>query len=269
MNRNPAYRSRTNARTTAPPGIPTLGSTLRLIREDLGLTRLTARDRHGISNSYLFDIEVDKYVPKLETLEALIAGYEPSPLQARHLRELRSPPEDLVPTDKLRQSVTANLDWLHHLDDLEHRGVFAAYVDPIWNVLACNDLFRSTLPGIEETYSIAAWIFSPVAKDVWVAWEQEAALNVAYDKAILGLYRNSQQARNLIRHLGPNREFRRLWASSLEVNYGRDSDDLLHIRQPPNGGLVSYRLGIAPMVANMTVLLVTAIPKPYSGPLGP
>ncbi|WP_228000505.1 hypothetical protein [Nocardia australiensis] len=78
--------------------------------------------------------------------------------------------------------------------------------------------------------------------------------------AILGLYRNSQQARDLIRHLGPNTEFRRLWASSLDVNYGRDSDALLHVRDPTNGELVSYRLSIAPMVEDMTVLLVTAIP---------
>ena len=264
MNQNPAYRSRTNA--LPPPGIPTLGTSLRLIREDLGLTRLTARDRHGISNSYLYEIETDKNLPKLETLEALITGYKVDPSLSRHLRELRSPPADLDPTNKLRQSVTSNLDWMSHLDDFQHRGVLAGYIDPTWNALACNDLFLSTFPGLEKTYSIAAWIFSPIAKEVCVDWETEAAHNVAYDKAILGLYRNSQQARDLIRHLGPNREFRRLWASSLDVNYGRDSDSLLHVRHPTNGELASYRLSIAPMVEDMTVLLVIAIAKPYSGP---
>ncbi|WP_227999097.1 helix-turn-helix domain-containing protein [Nocardia australiensis] len=243
-----------------------MGTTLRLIREDLGLTRLAARDRHGVSSSYLYDIEADKCLPKLETLEALIAGYKVDPSLARHLRELRSPPVDLVPTERLREGVTSDLDWMSHIDDLAHRGVLAAYIDPSWQVLACNDLFLSIMPGLEKTYSIATWIFSPIAKEVWVDWEKEAAWNVAYDKAILGLYRNSQQARDLVGHLGPNREFRRLWASSLDVNYGRDSDALLHVRDPTNGELVSYRLSIAPMVEDMTVLLVTAIPKPYSGP---
>ncbi len=264
MNRNHAHRSHPNA--TPPPSIPTLGTTLRLIREDLGLTRVTARDRHGVSSTYLYEIETDKYTPKLETLDALIAGYKVNSLLARHLRELRSPPVDLVPSGTLRRGVTANRDWMSHLDDLQHRGVLAAYIDPIWNVLACNDLFLSTMPGLEKTYSVTAWIFSPIAKEVWPDWEKEAAWNVAYDKAILGLYRNSLQVHDLIRHLGPNSEFRRLWVSSLDVNYGRDSDSLLHVRHPPNTEVVSYRLSIAPMVENMTVLLVTAIPKPSGGP---
>ncbi|MFQ6395326.1 hypothetical protein ACLMAJ_17890 [Nocardia sp. KC 131] len=158
---------------------------------------------------------------------------------------------------------------MSHLDDLQHLGVLAAYLDPIWNVLACNDLFLSTMPGLERTYSIGAWLFSPIAKEVWVDWEKEAAWNVAYNKAILGLYRNSQQARDLIRRLSPNSEFRRLWASSVDVNYSRDSDSLLHVRHPPNSEVASYRLSIAPMVEDMTVLLVIAIPKAYSGPRNP
>lgn len=255
------------ARTTAPrPTIPTLGTTLRSIRDGLGLTRLTAYDRHGISYSHLYEIEADKSTPKLETLDALISAYKVEPPLARHLRELRSPPADLLPTERLRGRVTSNRDWMSHLDDLQHRGDLAAYLDPFWNVLACNELFLSAMPGLEKTYSIAAWLFSPIAQEVWVNWEEEAAWNVAYNKAILGLYRDSQQARDLIRHLGPNSEFRRIWASSVDVNYGRDSNSLLHIRHPPNSEITSYWLSFAPMVEDMTILLATAIPKPYAGP---
>jgi hypothetical protein len=171
-----------------------------------------------------------------------------------------------VPTKKLRGWVSANRDWMSHLDDLQHRGVLAAYLDPIWNVLACNDLFLSTMPGLENTDSIPTWLFSPIAKSVWADWEKEAAWNVAYNKAILGLYRESQQARDLIQRVGSHSEFRRLWSASVDVTYSRDSDSLLHVRHPPNSEVASYRLSIAPMVEDMTVLLVIAIPKPYSGP---
>ncbi|WP_433620901.1 helix-turn-helix domain-containing protein [Nocardia sp. CA-120079] len=265
---SPTHRSN-NSRLKPQPSIPTLGTTLRLIREDLGLARSTARDRHGISDSYLFEIETDRYVPKLETLEAIIAGYKVDSLLARHLHELRAPAEDLAPVHKLRQSVAANLDWISHLDDLERRGVFAAYVDPIWNVLACNDLFHTALPGIEKTDSIPTWIFSPIAQQVFVDWNREAAHSVAYNKAILGIYRDSQQARDLIRQLGPNKQCRRLWAASLSVTYGRDTDHLLHHRDVTTGELRSYRISIAPHTEALDVYLVTAIGKPYSGPPGP
>ncbi|WP_159080557.1 MmyB family transcriptional regulator [Nocardia suismassiliense] len=246
-----------------------MGTTLRSIRDSLGLTRLTAHNRHGVSYSYLYEIEADKCTLKLETLEALISGYKVDPLLARHLRELRSAPAVLMPRERLRRRVTSNPDWMSHLDDLQERGVLAAYLDPFWNVLACNELFLSVMPGLEKTCSIAEWLFSPIAQEAWVDWEKEAAWNVAYDKAILGLYRESQQARDLVRHLGPNSEFRRMWASSVDVNYGRDSDSLLHVRHPPNNEIVSYWLSFAPMVEDMTILLATAIPKPYAGPRNP
>ncbi|WP_280449677.1 helix-turn-helix domain-containing protein [Nocardia brasiliensis] len=261
MNGSPAH----GARNPVPsPAIPTLGTTLQSIRKGLGLTRLTAHNRHGVSTSYLYEIEADKQQPKLETLDAMITGYKLDTLLARHLRQLRSAPADLMPTQQLRAQVRSNRDWMSHLDDLQHRGVLAAYLDPFWNVLACNELFPSAMPGLEKTYSMPAWLFSPLAREVWVDWEKEAAWNVAYNKAILGLYRESQQARDLIRQLGTNSEFRRVWASSIGVKYGRDSNSLLHVRHPTNSEITSYWLSYAPVVEDMTVLLAIAIPKPHS-----
>ncbi|MBF6545295.1 helix-turn-helix domain-containing protein [Nocardia brasiliensis] len=263
MNGSPAH----GARNPVPsPAIPTLGATLRSIRKGLGLTRITAHHRHGVSTSYLYEIEADKQQPKLETLDAMITGYNLDALTARHLRQLRSPPADLMPTQQLREQVCENRDWIGHLDDLQLRGVLAAYLDPFWNVLACNELFLSAMPDLEKTYSIPTWLFSPIAREVWVDWEKEAAWNVAYSKAILGIYRDSQQARALIRHLGTNSEFRRKWALSTDVKYGRDSNFLLHVRHPPNSEITSYWLSYAPMVEDMTVLLAIAIPKAHSDP---
>ncbi|WP_083911874.1 helix-turn-helix domain-containing protein [Nocardia takedensis] len=256
-------------KTVPTPGIPTMGTILRLIREDANLARHEATRLHGVSPSYLYEIESDAKLPKIETLEAMIEGYNVDPLLARHLRELRSPAVELESLSQIRRRVTTNADWMSHLEDLEARHTLAAYVDPLWNILACNTTWLAALPGIEETMSIARWIFGPRAKRVFVEWEREAAHNVAFDKAMLGLFRDSSQAREIIGHLAEHPDFRRLWASSLTVAYGRDTDDLLHHRDFETGTLTSYRLSIAPMDETGVVQLVTAIAKTYSGPVPP
>ncbi|MEU2032594.1 helix-turn-helix domain-containing protein [Nocardia amamiensis] len=266
MTRNPANRSSDNARGGRLPRIPTLGSTCRLIREDLGLSRFGAQQRHGISPSYLFNIEKDEYTPTFETLEKIIAGYGLNPMQARHLRELRTPAEELAPTDKLRQCVNENVDLVSHLDDLEQREVLAAYLDPLWNVLGRNYLFRAATPGLEETNCIPVWLFTPQAKTAFVLWAHESAHSVATLKATLGRYRDSEQAKDVIRQLRPVKEVRNQWSSSIDVAYGRDTNDLLHLRDPATGELTSYRLSVADVTQTQNVLLLTAIRKPYSGP---
>ncbi|WP_419198109.1 hypothetical protein [Nocardia vinacea] len=72
-------------------------------------------------------------------------------------------------------------------------------MDPMWNVLACNQSFRSVLPGLHETESIPRWLFSSIAQTVLVEWHHEAAHSVATTKAVLGRYRRSQQAQGLPR----------------------------------------------------------------------
>ncbi len=257
---------RRNPKLVPTPGIPTFGTTFRLIREDQHHTRQTAANLHGISSGYLFSIESDAKQPKLETTTKMLKGYDVGPLLTRHLHDLRAPALTLPTSDKLRQQVRGHDDWMKHLDDLQERRTLAAYVDPFWNILACNETWLAALPGIEKTNSIARWIFSAIAKEVFVQWEREAAHNVAYDKAMLGLFRHSAQARELIKHLQSHPDYRRLWAASIDVTYGRDTDDLLHHRDPATGTLTSYRLSIAPMDESGAVHLVTAIAKPYSGP---
>ncbi|WP_067473403.1 MmyB family transcriptional regulator [Nocardia amamiensis] len=266
MTQNPAHRSSGNARGGRLPRIPTLGSTCRLIREDLGLSRFGAQQRHGISPSYLFDIEKDDYTPSFETLEKIISGYGLNPMQARHLRELRTPAEELAPADNLRQCVNDNTDLISHLHDLEQREVLAAYLDPLWNALASNDSFQATTPGLQETDCIPTWLFSPAAKSVFVQWPHESAHSVATLKATLGRYRDSEQAKDLMRQLRPVKEFRRQWSASIDVAYGRDTNDLLHLRDPATDELSSYRLSVADVTQTQNVLLLTAIRKPYSGP---
>ncbi|WP_327096109.1 helix-turn-helix domain-containing protein [Nocardia vinacea] len=266
MSQNPAHRAHDHTRGGSLPHIPTLGSTCFHIRNELGLSRAVAQQRHGISTSYLADIETDRTTPKPETLEKLIAGYELDPMRTKYLRELRSPAEQLPTADSLRRCVHDNVGLMTYLRYLDRRDLFAAYVDPLWNILASTDGFRSWLTGIGEDGNVRAWLFTPHAREVLTDWRYEAKRTVAVVKAALALYRDSEQARDLIRQLRPNRDVQRLWNSSTYVAYGRHVNDLLHRRDPDTHDLASYRISIADLTQNQHVQLVTAIRQPYSGP---
>ncbi|MFI2477834.1 helix-turn-helix domain-containing protein [Nocardia xishanensis] len=266
MSQNPAHRAPTR-RPQPQARIPTLGRTCQLLRNERKLTFAKAYARHGISRSYLTEIEKDTRPPSLETLERMIDGYDADLLLARHLRELRAPAEGLPSTDYLRQCVRENPAAIDHLRDLDGHGVLAAYLDPLWNMLACNDGFRTATPGLNESeLLIPAWLFSPPAKAFFLDWTSEATHSVASHKTILGRYRDSEQARHFMQILGPNPEFVRLWTASIRVAYGRNASDLLHLLDPTTGEPASYSLSISNVTQSEHVLLVTAIRKPYSGP---
>ncbi|WP_083898092.1 MmyB family transcriptional regulator [Nocardia vinacea] len=266
MSRNPAHRAHGHTRRGSLPHIPTLGSACLDIRNELGLSRAVAQQRHGISTSYLSDIEADRTTPKPETLEKIINGYDLDPPRTRHLRELCAPPEHLPTAERLRRYVHDDVGLMTYLRDLEKRDLFAAYVDPLWNILASTDGFRSWLAGIGEDGNVRAWVFTRHARAVLTDWRYEAMRTVAVVRAVLGAYRDSEQARDLMRHLRPSRDFQRLWKSSTQVAYGRHVNDLLHRRDPGTGELASYRISIADQTQNQHVQLVTAIRQPYSGP---
>ncbi|WP_329410819.1 helix-turn-helix domain-containing protein [Nocardia vinacea] len=208
MNRN--TRSHRDRRRRPLARIPTLPETLWLSRDHLRLSRVAAHKRHGISPSYLRQLEVGERIPSPETLFKLITGYGLSDGQARHIRELRYPAEDLPPTDKLRQSVHENVALRNHIQDLEGRGVLAAYVDPMWNILLATTEFRSGMPGLEDSECIPVWLFSPIAKTIVIDWEREAAHSVATIKGVLGRYRDSEQAHVLLRKLRSHNDFHHL-----------------------------------------------------------
>ncbi|WP_067837242.1 helix-turn-helix domain-containing protein [Nocardia lijiangensis] len=265
MSQNPAHRSPIR-RPQPQARIPTLGHTCRLLRRERKLTFAKAYDLHNLSRSYLSDIEKDLRPPSLEALERMIDGYDVDPLMARHLRELRAPAEALPPTDYLRQCVRESTAAIDHLRDLDNHGVPAAYLDPLWNMLACNDSFRAATPGLGETELIPAWVFEPPARDFFLDWPSEARQGVASHKTILGRYRDSEQAQHFMQILGQNPEFVRFWTASIRVAYGRNAGDLLHLLDPTTDEPVSYSLSISNVTQSEHVLLVTAIRKPYSGP---
>ncbi|WP_280215848.1 helix-turn-helix domain-containing protein [Nocardia cyriacigeorgica] len=264
MSRNPAHRPRPTDHER--PHIPTLGSACLQIRAALGISRATAYLRHGVSTTYLADIENDRVMPSLEVLDQLITGYRCDTHQARYLRELRVPAADLDPPDKLRQLVADDAALMAQLADLTDRGILAAYVDPLWNILACNDGFRAALPGIEATDCVPAWLFTPAAREVLVEWEAETARAIATTKPVLARYRDSIQVHDIMRRLTRNKDFQRLWTPTVEVIYGRPVTDLLHIRDPNTGKLTSLHLVIAEPGQPYNIQLLIATPRPYAGP---
>ncbi|MBF6095755.1 helix-turn-helix domain-containing protein [Nocardia cyriacigeorgica] len=264
MSRNPARRPRPTVHER--PHIPTLGTACLQIRTALGISRATAYLRHGVSTTYLADIENGRVMPSLEVLEQLIAGYRCDPHQARYLRELRVPAVDLDPPDKLRQLVAGDTALMAQLDSLTDRCILAAYVDPLWNILACNDGFRAALPGIEATDCIPTWLFTPAAREVLVEWEAETARAIATTKPVLARYRDSIQVRDIMRRLAPNKDFQRFWTPNVEIIYGRPVTDLLHIRDPNTDEVTSLHLVIAEQGQPYNIQLLIATPQPYSGP---
>ncbi|WP_345494780.1 MmyB family transcriptional regulator [Nocardia callitridis] len=231
----------------------------------MGLSRGLAYQHHGISTSYLFKIEAGLTTPKPETLDKIINGYGLDPMRGRHLHELSNPTEPIPTADRLRRCAHGTVG-RSYLRDLEGRDICAAYVDPLWNVLDSTDGFRSLLAGVDETGNMRAWMFGPRAHTVLTDWPYEATRTVAVVRAALGRYRTSEQARDLIRQLRPNNDFRRLWSESTRVAYGRHITDLLHRRDPETKELTSWRISVADLTQNSHIQLVTAIRQHYSGP---
>ncbi|MGW4369213.1 helix-turn-helix domain-containing protein [Nocardia takedensis] len=260
MTSDPERRRSPGSRHALPPRVPTLGDTLRRIREERGYIRDYAAALLKISRSYLTDIERGRRTPSPELLELIIAGYRLDPALARHIRELGAAPVELLPTPVLAKFVTDNPQLIAHLRDLNKRGDLAAYLDPLWNVLACNDLFREAAPGLERTGSIPIWMFSADTKPLLPERATELAHSMASIRAMTGYYRTSDQTRTLYRHLCPNTEFRTVWCNDVRAAYGRDPSAPMHAIHPVTGRTVSYSLTITNQ--SESVLLLILSPKP-------
>ncbi|MEU4712024.1 helix-turn-helix domain-containing protein [Nocardia salmonicida] len=245
--------------------IPNLGTTCLWIRDDLGLTRDEAADAVGFSAVHLGRIERGEREPSLSTLEGIILGYRLDQVMAAHLHDLAIADIPLAPTHYLRAYVRADPSLAVNLARLQARGILAAYIDPMSNVLSRNDLLANALAGIDDIGSIPAWMFSEHSKTILVDPDSERSWTVAMLKAALGKHRTSVQAKELVAALAPNREAQRLWAASVSVSRGRDSRCLLHAHGTNRSG-VSYQLSLTDSIASKHIQLVTATPESYSGP---
>ncbi|MGI5219478.1 helix-turn-helix domain-containing protein [Nocardia sp. CA-290969] len=245
---------------------PNLGDTCLVIRKTLGLSRSAAYSAHGVSQSYLFDIENNMRVPTSAILDRMIDAYGLDSQQAQHLRELREPAHYLPATGELGAQLQHHIGLIPHLDGLEAKGVLGAYIDPLYNILACNESFHSAWPGLAEADSLLSWIFEPAAAHSAPDRDREAAHTVAITRALAGRYRDSGQTKKLLRKLSHHDEFTRRWTSTIDVAYGRSPDDLLHRRHPTTGESTSFTMTKAGVCRLPEVSLITLIPMPYNGP---
>ncbi|MGW6421439.1 MmyB family transcriptional regulator [Nocardia sp. NPDC055053] len=258
-------RQRRRASNRPQVSIPDLGTTMGWIRDDLGLTQSQAAAELNFSAVHLGRFERGEAKPPLDTLERIISGYRLDRDLASHLRELAGPPVMLAPPEALRTYVQAEKSLMLNLERFQARAIPAAFIDPFWNVLAYNDLYADTIPGIDDHRSVAVWVLSEQAKRVIVDYEAEASWTVAMLKSALGRHRSSAQANELVSALAPISDARRLWAASVNVSYGRDSRCLLHAYDADRKR-VSYLLSLSVGIAAHHVQLVTATPEACSRP---
>ncbi|GGN66189.1 helix-turn-helix domain-containing protein [Nocardia rhizosphaerihabitans] len=258
-------RRRRRDPTPPPVSIPEFSATCLWLRKSRGLTREQAAAILKISAVHLGRFERGEALPSAKIMELIITGYHLDQAMATHLRDLVIPAIPLAPAEHLRTWVQTDTALVLNLERFQVRGILAAYVDPLWNVLACNDLFAKVLPGIDESGSIPVWMFSETGKATMVEPEAESAWWVSMLKGILGRYRDSVQAQELVTALTPVKEAQRLWAASVNASYGRDYRCLLHAHGPDRN-LVSYQLALTDSILAHHIQLVTATPEPYSGP---
>ncbi|MFE9575279.1 hypothetical protein ACFYO1_02750 [Nocardia sp. NPDC006044] len=219
-----------------------------------------------ISLGYIYELEKGAYTPSQDKLESLIDGYGLDKNQARYLQDLRMPPQDLTPDEELRQRVRTEAWFSAHLQDLQSRGMPAAYLTPLFTVIACNDLLRSVLPGIDEAGSILLWMFSPAAKELCAEWEVEAPRAVATAKGVLARYRDTEQAKALLRTLSGNSDFRQFWVENIDVSYERDSTDLKYFRVPGSDAVVGYSVTLTAVPGTSDMVVLNVIRKEGRAP---
>ncbi|MFC9964454.1 helix-turn-helix domain-containing protein [Nocardia ignorata] len=259
-------RRRRRDPTRPDVSIPDLGTTCRWIREDLGLTREEAADAVGFSAVHLGRIERSEREPSLNTLEGIVRGYRLDQAMSAHLHDLAIADIPLAPTHHLRTYVQAEPALAANLERFQTRGVLAAYIDPMSNVLSRNDLFADLLIGIDDIGSVPVWMFGEHAKTVLVDPDGERSWMIAKVKAALGRHRTSVQAKELVAALSPNNDAQRLWAASVKVSLGRDARRLLHAHSTDQNR-VSYQLSLTDSIVSKHIQLVTATPETYSGPV--
>ncbi|MFE3757951.1 helix-turn-helix domain-containing protein [Nocardia tengchongensis] len=251
--------------------MPSLGRWLQRVREDRNFTREEAADRTHISKDYINKIDRG-YVPGREMVLRLITGYDMSPMQARHTLELWQPPATLASVSELRERIDTP-SRRRTLEQLDRTGVICVYTDPLWNVLSANKSFHRALPGLDQANSnVATWFFSRSnntrrATNVTLQWEQEALFHVAMLRGALGHYRASHRAVTLFDQLKRDRDFRRIWTSSIRVAYARQPNELAHLRDPETGDPYSISIDIAEVSDTRDIRVCYAYRESHADPL--
>lgn len=235
------------ARGSGDTELPDLGRWLRQVREHQGLNRPEAAGRLDVGYELLKKIEYGTAACTPAVLEQMIATYDLDTAQARHSRDLAKVPVALDPIAQLRARDSAR-DHLATLNSYDQRGMVAAYIDPLWNVVYANNSFRAALPGVDRyDDNLALMFFHPgstahTAEPFVVDWDRAAAYLVASLRAAFGIHRETPQAQLLYQKLRGAVTFTELWDNSLAVAYGYHTEEPIRLREFDTGLLYTVRI---------------------------
>ncbi|MFE5286202.1 helix-turn-helix domain-containing protein [Nocardia sp. NPDC056611] len=209
-------------------------------RYPAGLTRKQLAEATHASLGYIAKIEQGEALnPGPAILDSLAVVLELDTAERVHLyhlaqqRPAASSARALRHGDAAASAVRTTLDAL-----LPH---LAAAIDDAWNVVACNSAFDEVLPGLSCRGHVLRWMFTdPRARIVLEEWEREARLMVGRFRAYAAGVPGSGELDGLLRELGQQHDFRRLWNEG-HVHIGRQ-DPTFTLRNPRTATVFDVRV---------------------------
>ncbi|MCP2298355.1 Helix-turn-helix domain-containing protein [Nocardia amikacinitolerans] len=237
-------------------GMPDFHDTLEFLRLRDRRSRADVASSARISTSHLDKIMANRTIPGPNSFAKLTQAFDLEPAQRQHLYELWQPSRGLPHPEQLRQRL-ASQGVQAHLDDLATRDVLAVYVDPLRTVLAGNQIFHRTVPGLAAAdNNLSLWMFSPAARASIANWDSEIRHTVAILRGTLGRYRDHPRAQSLFRKLRATPEFPRFWDSTpMQVAYGCRRPAPIHLHAPWTNQPLSLSLEISEYGESPDVLI--------------
>ncbi|MFC9995658.1 hypothetical protein [Nocardia sp. NPDC127526] len=163
-----------------------------------------------------------------QTIDLFVQAMSLPAAEERYLRKLAA--TDIPKKSKARATAKAashdytnviSADMQAALDGLAPHA--AAWVDPMWRVLASNAAYRRAYPGLEDAGNVLTWFFyHPDSRTTMLDWEGEAALTVAWFRTLISEHGNPEWARDLLNDLSDSEDFARMWKSG-SVTFNRKS----------------------------------------------
>ncbi|WP_433681304.1 helix-turn-helix domain-containing protein [Nocardia sp. CA-119907] len=192
-----------------------------------GLSRQQLAEAIHSSVGYLAKIEQGgAFNPSPSVLDALAQVFGLDPDERVHLYHLAQQRFTDAGPPQPGPAVRRTLDALTpHL---------AAALDDGWHVIDCNAAFDAAFPGLQPNGNVLRWMFTdPRARLVIEEWEREADLMVGRFRGYAGRAGERADVQLLLRELGTQPDFHRLWNTG-RVYIGR-RDPTIRLRNRKTG----------------------------------
>ncbi|NNH74786.1 helix-turn-helix domain-containing protein [Nocardia uniformis] len=228
-----------------------------------GLTRKQLAEATHASLGYIAKIEQGEALnPGPAVLDSLATVLELDTAERIHLYHLAQQRPGAPNPRPLRQDEEAAAAVRTMLDALLPH--LAAALDDGWRIVDCNTAFDEALPGLARDGHVLRWMFTdPRARIVVEEWEREARLMVGRFRAYAADAPDRDGIDRVLRELGEQPDFRRLWSVG-HVRIGR-SDPTFTLRNPRTASVFDVRVqryrGTAPGPAYQLFIGLVESPK--------